>query len=247
MLQRQFAGTVTPRVGIVAEPGAVGAAGTALIQNLTDRAGLTVAVQAALAPTPAGRTALAATVAGAGCDVVLALAGTGSGAAGLTQLMRELSGVPVLGIGAPFESLRPADVAPPAGGAVPVILRTASWSADLARRSPVAAAVAALYQRLFGLPMNAAAANAFTAALTLAQAIDGAGSDRAVEIRASLRRIWVPATATIMPWTGIRFDADGQNPLAAAVVEGLDAKGFRVVHPPELAQGPPIWSDAGRA
>jgi len=46
----------------------------------------------------------------------------------------------------------------------------------------------------------------------------------------------------IMPWGGIRFDANGQNQLAAAVVEGLDGSGFRITYPPELMVGPTIWT-----
>jgi branched-chain amino acid transport system substrate-binding protein len=45
----------------------------------------------------------------------------------------------------------------------------------------------------------------------------------------------------IMPWNGVRFNSEGQNQLAAGVVEGWD-DGFRVVYPRELAAGPMVWT-----
>jgi branched-chain amino acid transport system substrate-binding protein len=120
-------------------------------------------------------------------------------------------------------------------------LRTSSWSAELAQRSP-AKAVTDLYAKRFGSPMTDAAANVFTATMTLAAAIDAAGSDDPATIRSTLRQISQPATQMIMPWIGVRFGANGQNQLAAGVVEGRATTGFRVVFPRELAAGPMIWT-----
>jgi hypothetical protein len=50
----------------------------------------------------------------------------------------------------------------------------------------------------------------------------------------------------IMPWDGIRFNAHGQNDLAAAVIEGWDPSGFRLVYPRELSAGPAIWTTPTR-
>ena len=46
----------------------------------------------------------------------------------------------------------------------------------------------------------------------------------------------------IMPWNGIRFDANGQNELAAGVVEARGAADVQVIFPRELAAGPMIWT-----
>ena len=44
-----------------------------------------------------------------------------------------------------------------------------------------------------------------------------------------------------MPWPGIEFASNGQNRLAAAVVEQRDENGWSVVHPPELATAEVQW------
>jgi branched-chain amino acid transport system substrate-binding protein len=80
------------------------------------------------------------------------------------------------------------------------------------------------------------AAGSFTAVLTLAAAIDAAGSVEPERVRAALLGLDLPSRSTIMPWSGVRFDASHQNARAAGTVEQLVQGGFRVVFPPELAQ-----------
>jgi branched-chain amino acid transport system substrate-binding protein len=56
-----------------------------------------------------------------------------------------------------------------------------------------------------------------------------------------LRQLWLPATATIMPWDGVRFDASGQNRLANALIEQQAGTGFKIVYPRELAEATVAW------
>jgi len=240
MLQGRLDGGAGARVAIVAEPGARGAAGAVRLRELADRAGYAIVSQVQLGRTAAARRDQARALARLRSDVVLAVAGAPDTVLDVADLTGELSKrAPVIGVGPAFAALRPRDLS---GGPGPAVLRTASWSAEFARRSPVAKPVTELYERQFGLPMTPDASNAFTATLTLAAAIDGAGSGQPAAIRASLRKMSTPATQMIMPWGGIRFDANGQNQLAAAVVEGLDGSGFRITYPPELMVGPTIWT-----
>ena len=90
--------------------------------------------------------------------------------------------------------------------------------------------------------MTAAAATSFTATMAAAQAIDAAGTLDPIATRGALRRLSILATQMVMPWNGLRFDANGQNELAAGVIEGWAGGRFRVVYPRELAAGPMIWS-----
>jgi branched-chain amino acid transport system substrate-binding protein len=115
------------------------------------------------------------------------------------------------------------------------LLHTTAWSQDFASRNPAANAVASLYQRRFNAPMTEAAAETFTATLTLAQAIDAARSVDAQRVRTALLSLDVPGRDTIMPWGGIRFDQTGENTLAAGLVEQVTATSARVVFPRELA------------
>jgi branched-chain amino acid transport system substrate-binding protein len=115
------------------------------------------------------------------------------------------------------------------------MLHTAGWSSDYAGRNPVARVIGEMYQHRFGAPMDEAAANAFTAVLTLAVAIDKAGTPDTTVVRTALRQIDLPATETIMPWDGVQFDSDGQNLLAAGVVEQWVGNRPQIVYPRELA------------
>ncbi len=240
MLQRQLAGTSRPTIAILAEAETAGAATTALVRDLAERAGYTVSPQETLIDhTHAGEQARRIDQSGA--DVVLALVSSSQGATEVTQVTSRLTTtLPVIGFGPGFGEA-------PQLGPASVVLRTASWSAELAGRSPAAKAVNDLYASRFGVAMTDIAANAFTATITVAAAIDAAGSTDPAAIRAALRQTWLPATQLIMPWNGVRFDTNGQNELAAGVVEGREAEGFRVVFPRELATGPMIWATGGAA
>jgi branched-chain amino acid transport system substrate-binding protein len=241
LLQRQFVGTAKPRVAILAEAGAQEAAAAVLVRDLAQRAGYTVVTQATINELPdvseQGKQVEQSQV-----DVLLALANSRAAAAAVSRMAaRAARPVAVLGFGPGFNQM-PQDPGQPT-----VVLRTSSWSAELAQRSPAAKAVTDLYAKRFGSPMTDTAANVFTATMTLAAAIDAAGSDDPATIRSALRQISQPATQMIMPWNGVRFDANGQNLLAAGVVEGWATTGFRVVFPRELAVGPMIWTGTNGA
>jgi branched-chain amino acid transport system substrate-binding protein len=163
-------------------------------------------------------------------DAVLGLVGTEQEAAAVADVGQRLKGnLPVVALGQGAHGLGAA------AATTGRMMRAASWSSDFAGRNPVAKAVGDLYQRRYGSPMNDAAASVFTAVLTLAVAIDGAGSGQPLRVRAILSETRLQATETIMPWNGIRFDTGGQNLLAAGVVEQGAANGFQVAFPRELA------------
>jgi branched-chain amino acid transport system substrate-binding protein len=115
-----------------------------------------------------------------------------------------------------------------------------AWSREIAGRSAIAKPVMDLYEERFNQPMNETAAGSFTAVLGLAQAIDNAGSTDPQRVRAALLSLDIPGRETIMPWSGIRFDASHQNIAANGVIEQRVAQAFRVVFPSELQQARPI-------
>jgi branched-chain amino acid transport system substrate-binding protein len=138
-------------------------------------------------------------------------------------------------------------VGPAAGGAdsakvaKTTLLRTVSYSAEYTARNPVAVQVAKLYTQRYGGRITALAASAFTATMTMAMSIDRAKTLSAGDVRGAAQQLSVPATQTIMPWDGIRFDGNGNNELAASVIEQRTASGFQVVHPRELATAKIAW------
>jgi branched-chain amino acid transport system substrate-binding protein len=122
------------------------------------------------------------------------------------------------------------------------LLTSTSWSRDIAGRSSTAKPVMDLYEERFNEPMTDIAAGTFTAVLVLAQAIDNAGSTDPQRVRAALLNLDIPARETIMPWSGVRFDAASrQNAAATGVVEQRVSQAFRVVFPGELQQAEPQW------
>lgn len=142
---------------------------------------------------------------------------------------------PLIGLGRGFASLSK----PPAG--LKTFIRAVSWSTEFAARQPLSYAVNSLYMRRYGKPLTEAAAYGFTATLTLAQAIDAAGVADPVQIRRSLRRIHLSATEVPIPSNGVQFGPDGQNELAAGLVEQGSSAGFKVVFPVELASAALTW------
>jgi branched-chain amino acid transport system substrate-binding protein len=129
-----------------------------------------------------------------------------------------------------------------AGGDSKGLLASASWSRDVAARNPAAKPVIELYEETYGSPMSEVAAGSFTAVLTLAKAMDDAGSIEPDRVRTALLNLDIPGRDTIMPWNGVRFDTTHQNTGAAGVVEQVGDKDvLRVVFPDELAQEPATW------
>ncbi len=109
-----------------------------------------------------------------------------------------------------------------------------AWSREIAGRSGIAKAVMERYEERFNQPMSETAAGTFTAVLVLADAVANAGSTDPQRVRAALLNLDIPGRETIMPWSGIRFDASRQNVAANGVVEQRVGQAFRVVFPNEL-------------
>lgn len=117
----------------------------------------------------------------------------------------------------------------------------AAWALDAVQDRPAAVEVANMFEENYGNPMDENSARTFTAALTLFQAIDDAGSTEPDAIRESLEGIEVPAEDTIMPWGGISFDDSGQNELAEGVIlQYLDGS-YKLVWPFDSATGDLVW------
>jgi branched-chain amino acid transport system substrate-binding protein len=132
--------------------------------------------------------------------------------------------------------------------AIPVVrglARSVSWSAEAAERNPAARAVTALYQRRYNTAMTEAAASAFTAVMTVAQAVDASRSTQPQRIRSALLSLNIPGEQTVMPWAGIQFDETHQNVRAQTLVEQFVGQGFRVVFPPDATKQTLIWPATG--
>ena len=128
-----------------------------------------------------------------------------------------------------------ADAFAPASAAVDGLMRSTSWSIEAAQRNPAAQAVTALYQRRYNSAMTEAAASAFTAVMTVAQAVNAAGTLDNQQVRSALLSLNIPGEQTIMPWAGIQFDETHQNTLAQPLIEQYHNRQFTVVYPSDAA------------
>lgn len=109
------------------------------------------------------------------------------------------------------------------------------WSVDITRIHPLAAAVNALYRERYGEDLNGNSARGFIGMMTLAEAIDRAGSTEPAAVRDALRLTEIPAEQLIAPWDGIRFDETGQNILGNGIVVQLLEDRYTLVWPYEIA------------
>jgi branched-chain amino acid transport system substrate-binding protein len=123
----------------------------------------------------------------------------------------------------------------PAAAAIDGLMRSTSWSIEAADRNPAARAVTGLYQRRFNSPMTEAAASSFTAVMTVAQAVNNAGTLDEQRVRSALLSLDIPGEQTIMPWAGIQFDETHQNTLAQALVEQYHDRAYSIVYPSDAA------------
>ncbi|GAA2364075.1 ABC transporter substrate-binding protein [Dactylosporangium salmoneum] len=166
-------------------------------------------------------------------DAVLAVVTSPAEAAAANELAVKLKGTaPVIALGPAVSALD--------GVKNPAVLRAAGWSNEFAARNPIAQVIGSMYEQAYHTNLTEVAADAFMATLVLALGMDQAVDYTKTSVRNAVQAVNIPATQTIMPWNGVRFDGNGANQLAAGVVEQRSPNGYLVVHPMELAATPTL-------
>jgi branched-chain amino acid transport system substrate-binding protein len=230
-----------------------GSAVAADMDELAGEGGFTVADRVRFDPGATDLAAPARQVKAAKPDAVFAVASTAESAAAIVEAFRRINYTPpaVMGGGPGFTDPSFVDrVGANAAG----LLKEAGWSSDLASRNPAAKIVKDMFAKKYsGSEMTDISAGSFTAVMTMAQAINNAGSVEPDKIRSALLSLDIPGRDTIVPWDGIQFDATNQNSSATGVVEQLVSRGgtlvSQVVYPTDVAKGARlIWpmADARR-
>ena len=115
------------------------------------------------------------------------------------------------------------------------------WALDLAGRNPLIAEVGKLYQDKYNKAMDGAPARSFQAMMTLADAINRAGSTEPEAIQKALQTTNLPPTSLIMPWEGVQFDAKGQNTKTRGIFVQTINGAPATVWPFDMAQGKLVW------
>ncbi|MGQ0570677.1 MAG: ABC transporter substrate-binding protein [Armatimonadota bacterium] len=120
-------------------------------------------------------------------------------------------------------------------------LPRAPWALGMGRRKPVVARVNEMYKKKHGSDMDEVNARAFTGMMTLADALNRAGSTAPAAIQKALQETSIPSAQLIMPWTGIEFDTKGQNRHAAGILTQILDNDYKVVWPFDVAEAPLVW------
>jgi branched-chain amino acid transport system substrate-binding protein len=115
------------------------------------------------------------------------------------------------------------------------------WALDLAKNNPLIKQVNDLYFNRYKANFTGNSSRTFTGLMTMADAINRAGSTDAEAIRNALVETNIPGNKIIMPWKGIKFDAQGQNVHGSGIlVQIVDGK-YNTVWPFDLATRDVVW------
>jgi len=122
------------------------------------------------------------------------------------------------------------------------ILSREVWAKDLAVKKPIIKAVADMFQKRTGKPMDGSSSRAFTAMIVLADAINRAGSTEPAKIQKALLETDMKADQLIMPWDGVRFDPKThQNLLGKGIIVQVQNGEYYTVWPFGLATKEVVW------
>ena len=112
----------------------------------------------------------------------------------------------------------------------------APFALDLAKAKPLVTPVNELFKKHSGgRDISDVPARAFTGFMVLADAINRAGSTKPEAIQKALRETNIPPDQLIMPWTGVRFDENGQNTGVKAILQQIQGGEYATVYPFEVA------------
>ncbi|MBC7957940.1 MAG: ABC transporter substrate-binding protein [Cytophagales bacterium] len=115
------------------------------------------------------------------------------------------------------------------------------WALDLASRNPLIKQVNDLYNSRYKANFTGNSSRTFTGLMVLADAINRAGSTDPEAIRKALAATDLKAEQLIMPWTGVKFDATGQNTLGRGILVQIVNGQYKTVYPFNVASQDVIW------
>ena len=128
-----------------------------------------------------------------------------------------------------------ADFVAAAGNLAQGMIERSVWSAG--KPGSAAAVANDLYKAKSGSDLDDTSARIMQGVFVLADAIDRAGSTDPEAIRAALRATDLATDRLIVGYDGVKFDASGQNTLAATYLTQLQGKEYVTVWPPDRAAG----------
>jgi branched-chain amino acid transport system substrate-binding protein len=112
-------------------------------------------------------------------------------------------------------------------------------SYDIGKSGSPPFVVNALYQTHAGHALDDTSARAMQGFLALMEAVNRAGSTEPAKIQEALRGQDLKAEQLMIGYNGIKYDAKGQNTLAATLLVQLDGKKYVTVWPEKSMVRPP--------
>jgi branched-chain amino acid transport system substrate-binding protein len=122
------------------------------------------------------------------------------------------------------------------GPQVQGVLTRDVWGNDVADAKPGLKKINELYKAKTGKDLNGSNARSLQGVLTLAEAINRAGSTDPEAIRKALIATNMSENQVVMPWAGIKFDEKGQNLLGAGLILELKGTQYQTVWPEKYKQ-----------
>lgn len=126
------------------------------------------------------------------------------------------------------------------------------YSADLSQRIPLIDKINVIFKKHSnGRDLSDVPAREFTGFMTLLDAINRAGSTDPEKIRMALTQTNIPANQLIVPYRGVKFDANGQNELVRPILMQVQKGKYCTIYPFELAAcelvyPAPTWAEKAK-
>jgi branched-chain amino acid transport system substrate-binding protein len=208
-------------------------------RKLAQAAGITVAADIRYRANSPSLTSEAQRLEAANADVLMPSSYT-SDAILIMHAMNELGYKPhaVLAQAAGFQEQ---DFLTGAGALAEGVLSRSSYAGDAIKVRPAIPAVNALYRAKQKKDLNDNTSREITALQVLADAINRAGSAKPADIRAALIATDIKGAQMIMPWTGVKFDATGQNTEGTPVIQQVKGGIYHTVWPFDVATMDVEW------
>ena len=108
-------------------------------------------------------------------------------------------------------------------------------SYDIGKPGTVPYLVNEIYKKKAGHDLDDTSARGMEGFFVLCEAIDRAGSTEPAKIQAALKATDLPATALMIGYNGVKFDANGQNEKASTLLVQLRDKTYVTIWPDNLA------------
>ena len=117
-----------------------------------------------------------------------------------------------------------------------------AYCSDYSAKNENAKKVGEMFNEKYGIAnLNGNTARAVQAPLILADAINRAGSADPAAIRDALAATNISCDQLIMPWSGIKFDENGQNQAINVLICQVQGGKYVTVWPEEYATADVVW------